>query len=332
MRHIDIAVRMPPLLLVLLVLLMALMGCQPKEPPEPTLAPPAEDLSTWTVPTIVQAQKRKPLPQIMRPVNLPAGPAEKVYKYTPGVAVEALVPMGTPLDIVLQPGEEVRQIVDGDRAPLQEGQQHRRWEVKEGKDGSGTELRPHIFVTASEPGLTNGLVVTTTRRIYYITCKSVPKSPTRVLRWHYDSLAADQLAPENEPETPPLLPLPDQPMQYHVGYEMNVSQPAPSWVPRFIIDDGKKTYLIYPEVTLFESVPLLRILGPNGPQLVNSLQYLNVVIVDQLVARAELRMGTGERAQVVTITRGKLRTIQCPGDAACPVWPAAAAVLAGRIS
>jgi len=80
-----------------------------------------------------------------------------------------------------------------------------------------------------------------------------------------------------------------------------VSQPAPTWVPRFVVDDGKKTYIVYPEVTLFESVPLLRLIGPNGPQLVNSLQYLNVVIVDQLVARAELRLGTGERAQVVTM-------------------------------
>jgi type IV secretion system protein VirB9 len=281
---------------------------------------------------LVQRRPPKPHSTAVRPVNLPAGPDEKVYKFTPGKAVEALVPMGTPLDIVLQPGEDVRQIVDGDRAPAQEGQQHRRWEVKEGKDGSGPELRAHLFVTASEPGLTNGLVVTTTRRIYYITCKSVAKAATRVLRWHYDSLTADQVAPAIEPETPPLLPLPDQPMQYHVGYELHMSQPAPSWAPRFIVDDGKKTYLIYPEVTLFESVPLLRPIGPNGPQLVNSLQYLNVVIVDQLVARAELRLGTGERAQVVTITRGKLRTMQCPGDPACPVWPAAAAILAGEAS
>jgi type IV secretion system protein VirB9 len=317
--------------MITLLALLAAWGCEPKDPPAPPIAPPAEDLSTWTVPTIVQPAPRQPHPQVVRPVNLPAGPDEKVYKYMPGKAVEALVPMGTPLDIVLQPGEDVRQIVDGDRAPVQEGQQHRRWEVKEGKDGSGPELRPHIFVTASEPGLTNGLVVTTTRRIYYITCKSVAKSPTRILRWHYDSLAADQGAPETAPE-PPLLPLPDQPRLYHVGYEMQVSQPAPAWVPRFIVDDGKKTYIIYPEVTLFDSVPLLRLIGPNGPQLVNSLQYLNVVIVDQLITRAELRLGTGERAQVVTITRGKLRTMQCPGDAACPVWPAAAAMLAGRSS
>jgi type IV secretion system protein VirB9 len=315
--------------LITLLTLLTTGGCQPKEAPELPVAPPTEDLSTWTVPTLVQPPPRQPHPQPVRPVNLPAGPDEKVYKFIPGKAVEAVVATGIPLDIILQPGEKVRGIVDGDRAPLAEGQQHRHWEVKETMDGNGTELRAHILITASEPGLTNGFVVTTTRRIYYITCKGVPKATTRVLRWHYDSAHADQEAPEAAPE-PPLLPLPDDPRLYHVGYEMQVSQPAPTWVPRFIVDDGKKTYLIYPEVTLFDSVPLLRLLGPNGPQLVNSLQYLNVVIVDQLIARAELRLGTGERAQVVTITRGKLRTIQCPGDAACPVWPAAAAVLAGR--
>jgi type IV secretion system protein VirB9 len=97
-----------------------------------------------------------------------------------------------------------------------------------------------------------------------------------------------------------------------------------------VVDDGKKLYLIYPEVVLFESVPLLRLVGPNGPQLLNARQYLNVVIVDQLVGRAELRVGLGERAETVTITRGALRTITCPGDEACPVWPQAATALAGR--
>src|SRR4029434_5575724 len=63
-------------------------------------------------------------------------------------------------------------------------------------------------------------------------------------------------------------------------------------------------YIIYSEVTLFGTVPLVRLLGPNGPQLVNARQYLNVVIIDHLVARAELRVGLGDQAETVTITRG----------------------------
>ena len=77
-------------------------------------------------------------------------------------------------------------------------------------------------------------------------------------------------------------------------------------------------------------MPVVRLIGPNGPQLVNARQYLNVVILDQLLARAELRVGLGEHAETVTIARGTLRTISCPGDEACPVWPHAAQALARR--
>jgi len=115
-----------------------------------------------------------------------------------------------------------------------------------------------------------------------------------------------------------------------VGYELAASKPLPSWQPRQVIDDGKKTYIIYPEVALFETVPMLRLIGPNGPQLVNARQYLNVVIVDQLVARGELRVGIGEHAETVTITRRELKTIACPGAQACPIWPQAATALARR--
>ena len=55
------------------------------------------------------------------------------------------------------------------------------------------------------------------------------------------------------------MPHPEQPMRYHVGYEITTRQPAPAWTPRQIVDDGKKLYLLYPEVTLFTTVPLVRL-------------------------------------------------------------------------
>jgi type IV secretion system protein VirB9 len=198
--------------------------------------------------------------------------------------------------------------------------------VKEGADGQGDALRHHLFVTAAESGLKMGLVVTTTRRIYYLACESTKASKGRVVRWRYPTSETPVL----KAKEPGLLPDPAAPARYHVGYTLTASQPQPSWLPRQIVDDGKKTYIVYPEVTLFESVPLLRLIGPNGPQLVNARQYLNVVIIDQLVARAELRVGIGETAETVTITRGALRTIACPDDEACPQWPQAAQVLARR--
>jgi len=38
----------------------------------------------------------------------------------------------------------------------------------------------------------------------------------------------------------------------------------------------------------------------------------------------------GEHAETVTITRGELKTIACPGDQSCPVWPQAAQTLARK--
>jgi type IV secretion system protein TrbG len=304
----------------LLLLLLCCCGCQ-KEEPLPVVPAALEDLSTWSVPELVQPPPPEgPVPQ--PPQDKPT-PAEQVLDFVPNTTFSLTVSIGAPLDIVLQRGEQVRNIIGGDRAPV-EANQTTRWEIKEGADGIGESLRQHIFLSATTPGLTTGLIVTTTARTYYLTCKSVGKSAIRTVRWRYpvDPVA---IKPVKEPG---LLPDPAQPKHYHVGYELAGTKP--SWQPRQVVDDGKKTYIIYPEVTLFETVPMVRLIGPNGPQLVNSRQFLNVVIVDQLVPRAELRVGLGEHAETVTITRGELRTIACPGDEACPVWPQAAQALARK--
>src|SRR5438105_7873783 len=300
-----------------LVLLLLLLGCE-HATERPAVPPPPEDLSTWVVPELVQP----PPPVLPDPaiVKEKGTAAERVYDFTSGTTFAATVSVGCPLDIVRARGEQVRNYVGGDRAPT-EARQTPRWEVKEGAEGFGDTQRSHIFVTVTDPGLTMGLVVTTTRRTYYITCKSVKTSLTRVLRWRYPSGTAEAAKPVKPPG---LLPDPTQPARYHVGYELTTSQPPPSWVPRYIVDDGKKLYIVYPEVVLFETVPLVRLIGPHGPQLVNARQYLNVVILDQVVGRAELRVGLGEHAETATIMRGALRTIACPGDPACPVWPQAA--------
>jgi len=197
--------------------------------------------------------------------------------------------------------------------------------VKEGASGLGDTLRPHIFLAASQPGLRTGVIVTTTKRTYLLDLKSVLTSPIRVVRWTYPQ---EMTVKPRKAKEPGLLPDPQEPRQYHVGYKIEGGKP--DWKPRSIWDDGKKTYIVYPEFALFECVPMLRLIGPNGPQLVNARQYLNVLIVDQLVARGELRMGSGEHAEVVTLTRESLKTIACPGDPDCPRWPQAAQVLAKK--
>jgi type IV secretory pathway VirB9-like protein len=310
--------------IILSLLLLSTLGCH-TEAPLPPVPPAPEDMSFWSVPELVQP----PLPETppaQPPSPEKSTPAEQVLDFAAGTTYTLTVSIGAPLDIILQHGEQVRNIIGGDRAPV-EPNQTTRWEMREGGDGQGETFRQHIFLSAATPGLTTGYTVTTTKRIYLLTAKSVAKSPIRTVRWRYPvDVAAVKPAKE-----PGLLPDPAQPKHYHVGYVIANNGHAPEWSPRYVLDDGKKTYIIYSEITLFESVPMLRFIGPNGPQLVNSRQFLNVVIVDQLIARAELRVGIGERAEIVTITWGAaMQTIACPGSEHCPVWPAAAQILAQR--
>ena len=312
---------------------LLLAGCTQEAPPLPPVPAPPEDLSTWAVPELVQPQRPETFclqgatgPQCPQQPQRKPTTAEKVYDFVLGETYQASVAVGTPLDILLERGEEIRNYSGGDPALLGEGQQANRWEVKIGASGKDATMAQHLFLRATEPGLTMGLVITTTKRTYYLTCKSVKTSPIRVMQWHYPL----DTQPPAPPKEPGLLPDPQEPRQYHAGYELVASKPAPSWLPRQVVDDGKKTYILFPEVTLFETVPMLRLIGPNGPQLVNVRQYLNVLMLDQLLPRGELRVGIGDHAETVTITRGQMQTIACPGHPSCPVWPAAAQVLAQK--
>src|SRR6266436_5360796 len=102
-----------------LICLLALLGCEPK-PDVPTIPPPPEDLSTWTVPELVQPPP--PVPAALAAADDKATNAEKLYDWTPGTTYPALVTVGVPMDIVLERGEQVRNIVGGTVAPAAEGQ------------------------------------------------------------------------------------------------------------------------------------------------------------------------------------------------------------------
>jgi type IV secretory pathway VirB9-like protein len=311
------------------------LGCAHKEEGLPPLPPMPDDLSAWTVPELVQPTK--PDPQAVLAQVRPATKEEQLVEFKEGVSTTVLVPTNAPLDILLQPGEEIRDIAGGDAgvpepsAPT-EGTAPAparaiRWEKQEGKHGSGETLQHHVYLHAKAPGLTMGVILTTTKRVYYLLCKSVKTSQVRAVRWKYP----EETAPRALAKEPGLLPSPHDTMLWHVGYTVTSSRSqSPDWMPRGVFDDGKKMYLVYPEIVLRQTVPVVRMIGPNGPQLVNARQFLSVVIVDQLAPRLELRVGIGETAEVVTIARGALRTIQCPESPECPVFPQAARVLAER--
>jgi len=211
----------------------------------------------------------------------------------------------------------VHNIVPGDRSLMAEGHDKEDgWAIREGV--SETQYTPirHIFVTATQVGIEQGIVVTTSRRTYHLQVKSVGKSPIRTVRWTYPPPPVIPKKLE-----PPLLPERSTPQGYHVGYVIESPGPTPDWVPTQVLDDGKKTYMLFSPVMLYQDAPLLRLRGPNGFEVVNVRQVRTVYIIDRLISHAELRVGAGEHAVIVTIRRGELQRIACPGHADCPQWP-----------
>jgi type IV secretion system protein VirB9 len=284
--------------------------------------PVAEDLVGWSAPSAVVEEALADDALLDPPTA--RSREEAVFAFRPGEVHTIDVSIGAPFDIVLQPGEEVYNIVGGDRAPAEGQDTTLRWEVNQGFSGTGKRGRPHVFLAVTKPGLTTSLVITTTRRTYYLDCRSVAKHRTRSIRWTYTD--EPQLA---KPASPRLLPDPLVPQRYHVGYEVTTSDPPPPWTVRTVVDNGAKTYLIFPPVLSSIEAPLVRAVGVNGPELINARQVGSVIVLDRIINRLELRLGTGKTAEVVTVQRHTPRSITCPGDEACPVWPGQAVVEKG---
>jgi type IV secretion system protein TrbG len=294
-------------------LLVAAVGCATTHPAVD--APPlAEDLA-WSAPVPVKPPAPEP-PGTPAEPERPRSSKEKVYAFTEGESYRVDVAVGAPMDVILQPGEEIRDLADGDRSPMETQDQKPHWEFKQSYSGERTTGRPHVLITVPKAGLSNALILTTTKRTYYLDLKSVRKTAARAVRWTY---------PDEPPKVaripPRLWPDPAQPQRYHAGYEIKATDPRPVWTVRQVVDDGYKTYLIFPPTVTTVDAPLIRLVGSQGAEMVNARQAGNVVILDRLFNRAELRLGTGKTAQVVTVQRQVPRTITCPGSEECPVWP-----------
>jgi type IV secretory pathway VirB9-like protein len=178
-----------------------------------------------------------------------------------------------------------------------------------------------VFVSVTKPGLSQGITITTNKRVYLLDVRSVGASKVRLVRWDYGP------QPIRVKAKPRLLPDPTVPQPYDAGYRIEAenTEVPPSWMPHQVVNDQQgKTYIIFPAYLTTITAPLLRLIGSTGPELVNYRQVGTTYILDGLFNLAELRVGHGKTAEVVRITRDSPQRMTCPGDAACPVWPQAA--------
>jgi type IV secretion system protein VirB9 len=238
-----------------------------------------------------------------------------VYEWKDGQEYSALVAVRTPLLVVLQAGERIAD-VGQDRTVIPEGEQKSPWDIV--KSVAYSPPRPVVQIQATQPGLSMGVNITTDKRIYLLHVRSVGASWIRVVRWDYGP------EPVKTAAKPRCLPDPSGPHVYYGGYTIQPANAAkpPVWTPRQVVHDQEgKTYIIFPPYLTTVSSPLLRLVESTGPRVVNYKQCGTVYRLEGLFDLAELRLGSGEHAEVVRIHRGTPQRISCPGDVQCPVWP-----------
>ncbi|WP_449045078.1 P-type conjugative transfer protein TrbG [Paracoccus versutus] len=220
--------------------------------------------------------------------------AIQVYPWSEGALYQVYAAPGQITDIALEPGEHLSgtgPIAAGDTA---------RWIIGDTESGSGTSRRVHVFVKPTREDISTNLVITTDRRVYMIELQAREALYMPSVAWTYPAQPASK---HQQTVAAPIIPAP---AARNYRYGLQVQGASPPWRPVSVFDDGRRSYVVFPRGIAQGEMPPLFVLGPDGEaQIVNSRVHGNVLIVDRIFAAAELRLGSGERQQVVRIHRLK---------------------------
>jgi type IV secretion system protein VirB9 len=215
--------------------------------------------------------------------------AIQIYSWSEGALYQVYAAVGQITTIALEPGESLTgagPIAAGDTA---------RWIIGDTASGSGTTRRVHVLVKPTRADISTNLVITTDRRIYMIELRARESLYMPAVAWAYPAPLAGQR------QTVPAAPV--IPAEAARNYRYGLAGDSPPWRPISVFDDGRRVYVVFPA-----GIVQGEMLGADGePQIVNSRIHQNILIVDRLFGAAELRLGSGDRQQVVRIVRVEQR-------------------------
>lgn len=218
--------------------------------------------------------------------------AIQIYPWSEGALYQVYAAPGQITNIALEPGESLTgagPIAAGDTA---------RWIIGDTESGPGANRRVHILVKPTRPDISTNLVVTTDRRLYMMELHAREEPYMPAVAWAYPTQPASQR------QTAPAAPIIPAPSVRNHRYGLQVQGDNPPWRPVSVFDDGRRVYVVFPRGIVQGEMPPLFVLGSDGePQIVNSRIHQNILIVDRLFGAAELRLGSGNRQQVVRIVR-----------------------------
>ena len=218
--------------------------------------------------------------------------AIQIYPWSEGALYQVYAAPGQITNITLEPGERLT-----GAGPIAAGDTT-RWIIGDTESGSGANRRVHILVKPTRDDISTNLVITTDRRVYMIELRAREALYMPSVAWAYPA------PPAGQRQAAPAAPTIPAPSARNHRYGLQVQGDSPPWRPVSVFDDGRRVYVVFPRGIVQGEMPPLFVLGSDGePQIVNSRIHQNILIVDRLFGAAELRLGSGDRQQVVRIVR-----------------------------
>ena len=167
-----------------------------------------------------------------------------------------------------------------------------------------------IVIKPKQPGLDTNLLVTTDRRAYYLRLISKQEDYIARVAFAYPEdesmkwklhLAEQEQRRKEELEAVKVAPVESLDSLYFdyriVGGDENMR-------PVRVVDDGKKTFIQMTPNAANREAPVLVVVGPDGPEMVNYRVKGDMYVVDRLFERGALILGVGKKANRAEIIRG----------------------------
>jgi type IV secretion system protein VirB9 len=228
--------------------------------------------------------------------------AVQVYGWSDGALYEIYTAPGEVTDIVLEPGE----VLSG-TGPVAAGDTV-RWVIGNTESGSSAGRCVHILVKPTRADIRTNLVINTDRRTYHLELKATPQAYMASVSWRYpqDSLLAVRQSAAEAAEADRRTPRDVGAIDLdHLDFHYRIKGPHPAWRPVQVFDDGRQTFIEFPDNVAESDLPPLFVIGADGKtaELVNYRVQGQHMVVDRLFQVAELRLGDKATAQRVRIEK-----------------------------
>lgn len=259
--------------------------------PLPDLTPPHRDVENPRAAVAEANQDARIEPTSDGYIN-----AVQVYPFSDGALYQVYASPGEVTDVALQAGEQLvgsGPVAAGDTV---------RWVIGNTESGTGATKRIHILLKPTQKGLTTNLVINTDRRTYHLELRAVDKTYMASVSFKYpeDELIALKAQNAVAEQAAPIAAAVDL---SQLSFRYVITGDSPPWRPLRAMDNGKQVFIQFPAGIAQGEMPPLIVIGTKGDDEIPRYRVNgNFMIVDNLFAAAELRLGTDPQV-IVRIVR-----------------------------